>query len=170
MASLNKLYTLHIPRTCSALRAWTSMQDKLKKCHLHSIYLQFPYLIYADFFVTKTTMQFFATKKICSHFFVANMGYAFFFAKTIYVLHPESFCALKVAIRKVQTFRASAYKYPLLWLADPKPQPISSTLLLSLEFMDWHLQCGNGFKQITRQRLVGSWWFLRQTPMKFWFW
>ena len=110
MASLNKLYTLHIPRTCSALRAWTSMQDKLKKCHLHSIYLQFPYLIYADFFVTKTTMQFFATKKICSHFFVANTGYAFFFAKTIYVLHPESFCALKVAIRKVRTFWASGFE------------------------------------------------------------
>ena len=32
---------------------------------------------------------------------------AFFVAKTIYALRPESFCALKVAIRKVQTFWAS---------------------------------------------------------------
>ena len=32
----------------------------------------------------------------------------FFVAKTIYALRPESFCALKVAIRKVQTFWASA--------------------------------------------------------------
>ena len=33
---------------------------------------------------------------------------SFFVAKTIYALRPESFCALKVAIRKVQTFWASA--------------------------------------------------------------
>ena len=33
---------------------------------------------------------------------------AFFVAKTISALRPESFCALKVAIRKVQTFWASA--------------------------------------------------------------
>ena len=45
-----------------------------------------------------------------------------------------------------------------------------SSLLLSLEFMDWHLQWENVFLQITRQRLVGSWWFFRQTSMKFWFW
>ena len=30
------------------------------------------------------------------------------------------------------------------------------SLLLSLKFMDWHPQCGNGFRQITRQQLVGS--------------
>ena len=34
--------------------------------------------------------------------------HTFFVAKTIYALHPESFCALTVAIRKVQTFWASA--------------------------------------------------------------
>ena len=32
----------------------------------------------------------------------------FFVAKTIYTLRPESFCALNFAIRKVQTFWASA--------------------------------------------------------------
>ena len=45
-------------------------------------------------------------------------------------------------------------------------------LLLSREFRDWHLQCGNGLKQVIRQWLVGSWWFFRHTPtpMKFQFW
>ena len=39
---------------------------------------------------------------------VAKTIYAFFFvAKTIYTLRRENFCALKVAIRKVQTFWAS---------------------------------------------------------------
>ena len=47
---------------------------------------------------------------IYAHFFVAKTFYALFFvAKTIYALPPESFCALKVAIRKVQTFWASEY-------------------------------------------------------------
>ena len=32
----------------------------------------------------------------------------FFVAKTINALRPESFCVLKVAIRKVQTFGTSA--------------------------------------------------------------
>ena len=41
-------------------------------------------------------------------FYVAKMIYAFFLSqKTIYALRPESFCALKVAILKVQTFWAS---------------------------------------------------------------
>ena len=51
---------------------------------------------------------FLSQKEFAHTFFVANMVYAFFFAKTIYALGPESFCALKVAIRKVQTFWASA--------------------------------------------------------------
>ena len=40
----------------------------------------------------------FLSRKQFTHFFVA---------KTIYALSPESFCVLKVAIRKVQTFWAS---------------------------------------------------------------
>ena len=61
--------------------------------------------------VTKTTHN--------THFLVARMIYALFcrendlrtfFAKTIYALCTESFCALKFAIRKVQTFWASGKK------------------------------------------------------------
>ena len=43
-------------------------------------------------------------------------------------------------------------------------------LVFSRKSKDWHLQWVNGFQQITRQRLVWSWWFFRQTPMKFQFW
>ena len=58
--------------------------------------------------------HFFVAKMIWAHFFVAKTIYAHFFvAKTIYALRPESFCALKVAIRKVQTFWASAEVAPL---------------------------------------------------------
>ena len=62
------------------------------------------------FFVAKTINAPFLSQKEFTHvFFVAKTIYAFFFvAKTIYALCPESFCALKVAIRKVQTFCASA--------------------------------------------------------------
>ena len=53
-------------------------------------------------------MRFFVTKRIYAPFFCReNDLRVFFVAKTIYALHPESFCALKVAIRKVQTFWAS---------------------------------------------------------------
>ena len=61
------------------------------------------------FFVAKTiNAPFFVTKRIYARFFIAKTIYAFFFvAKMIYALRPESFCALEVAIRKVQTFWAS---------------------------------------------------------------
>ena len=55
------------------------------------------------FFVTKTIYTPFLSQKEFTH--------TFFVAKTIYALRPESFCALKVAIRKVQTFWASAASY-----------------------------------------------------------
>ena len=75
------------------------------------IYAHFfcPNTINAHFFVAKMIWaHFFVAKTIYAHFFVAKTIYAFFFvAKTIYALCPESFCALKVAIRKVQTFWAS---------------------------------------------------------------
>ena len=45
---------------------------------------------------------------IYAHFFCGkNDLRAFFVAKTIYALRPESFRALKFAIRKIQTFCAS---------------------------------------------------------------
>ena len=53
------------------------------------------------FFVTKTIYTPFLSQKEFTH--------TFFVAKTIYALRPESFCALKVAIRKVQTFWASGF-------------------------------------------------------------
>ena len=60
-------------------------------------------------FVTKTIYALFCHKKnLCILFCRENDLHAFFVTKTIYALRPESFCALKVAIRKVQTFWASA--------------------------------------------------------------
>ena len=76
------------------------------------------------FFVAKTiNAPFFVTKRIYARFFIAKTIYAFFFvAKMIYALRPESFCALEVAIRKVQTFWASApnmvLKIQLVYLAN----------------------------------------------------
>ena len=87
-----------------------------KKCHIHSIYLQFPYLIYAHFFVAKTIYALFCHKKNLCTLFLSRTRFTRFFAKTIYALHLESFCALKVAIRKVQTFWASD-----LWAVFPLP-------------------------------------------------
>ena len=78
-----------------------------KKCHIHSIYLQFPFLIYAHFFVAKTIYALFCHKKNLCTLFLSRTQFTRFFAKMIYALRPESFCALKVAIRKVQTFWAS---------------------------------------------------------------
>ena len=58
---------------------------------------------------------FFVTKMIWAHFFVTKkFVHTFFFAKTIYALRPESFCAFKVAIRKVQTFWASVGEIVLM--------------------------------------------------------
>ena len=65
--------------------------------------------IYTHFFLSqKLFMHFFVTKRIYAYFLCReNNLHAFFVAKKIYALRPESFCALKVAIRKVQTFWAS---------------------------------------------------------------
>ena len=53
-----------------------------KKCHIHSIYLQFPFLIYTHFFVTKNYLCTFLSQNEFEHtFFVANTVYAFFFAQ-----------------------------------------------------------------------------------------
>ena len=46
-------------------------------------------------------------KNLCTFFCRENDLHVFFVAKTIYALRPESFCALEVAIRKVETFWAS---------------------------------------------------------------
>ena len=60
------------------------------------------------FFVAKTIYALFLSQKEFTHtFFVAKTIYGFFVAKPIYALHPDSLCALKVAIRKVQTFWAT---------------------------------------------------------------
>ena len=77
-------------------------------------------MIYAHFFLANTiNPHFFVAKMIRAHLFCCKNNLytlfcrendlrAFFVAKTISALCPESFCALKVAIRKVQTFWASA--------------------------------------------------------------
>ena len=60
------------------------------------------------FLSQKLFMHFFVTKRIYAYFLCReNNLHAFFVAKKIYALRPESFCALKGAIRKVQTFWAS---------------------------------------------------------------
>ena len=66
-------------------------------------------MIYTHFLCYKNYLcTFFVTKRICAHFFLLQKRFrCFFVAKTIYAHRPESFCALKVAIRKVQTFWAS---------------------------------------------------------------
>ena len=86
-----------------------------KNCHIHSIYLQFPFPIYTHFFVAKKYLCTFWSQKEFAHpFFCREHGLQFFFAKTIYALRPESFCAFKVAIRKVQTFWASVGEIVLM--------------------------------------------------------
>ena len=68
------------------------------------------------FLSQKLFMHFFVTKRIYAYFLCReNNLHAFFVAKTIYALRPESFCALKVAIRKVQTFWASALLPHKIW-------------------------------------------------------
>ena len=53
-------------------------------------------------------MHTFLSQKLFMYLFVTKeFAHTFFVAKTIYAPCPESFCALKVAIRKVQTFWAS---------------------------------------------------------------
>ena len=59
------------------------------------------------FLSQKLFMHFFVTKRIYAHFFLSWTRFTRFFAKMISALRQESFCALKVAIRKVQTFWAS---------------------------------------------------------------
>ena len=59
-------------------------------------------------FVAKTIYALFCHKKNLCKLFLSQTQFTRFFAKMIYALRPESFCALKVAIRKVQTLWASA--------------------------------------------------------------
>ena len=70
-------------------------------------------MIWAHLFCCKNDLHIlFCRKNYLCTFFVTKRIYAHFFfvAKTIYALSPESFCALKVAIRKVQTFWASGFR------------------------------------------------------------
>ena len=55
---------------------------------------------------------FLSQKEFAHTFFLSRTRFTRFFAKTIYASRPESFCALKVAIRKVQTFWASGMHPP----------------------------------------------------------
>merc|ERR1711994_1118625 len=71
-------------------------------------------MIFTHFFCRKNNFCTFLSQKEFTHlFFVAkNDLCVIFVAKTIYALRPESFCALKVAIWKVQTFWASGGVVP----------------------------------------------------------
>ena len=75
-------------------------------------------MIYAHFFVQIQLTHTFLLQKLFEHIFLLQKQFThtlwlrkrftrFFVAKTIYALRLESFCVLKVAIRKVQTFWAS---------------------------------------------------------------
>ena len=91
------------------------------------------------FLLQKLFMHFFVTKRICAHFFCREHGLRVFFAKMIYTLRPESFCALKVAIRKVQTFWASGQMTTArlrtdYWFSEKKHH-------LSKFFITWRSEC-----------------------------
>ena len=87
-------------------------------------FLQWKKTFYAHLFVTKTIYALFCHKKNWHTLFLARKQFTrlflsrkrfthFFVVKTIYALRPESVCALKVAIRKVQTFWASGHSLTL---------------------------------------------------------
>ena len=69
-------------------------------------------MIYTHFFLLqRLLMHLFCHKNNLSMFFcLENDLRVFFVAKTIYALRPESYCALEVAIWKVQTFWASGVR------------------------------------------------------------
>ena len=71
-------------------------------------------MVYAHFFVAKTIYALFCHKKNLCTLFLSRTRFTRFFAKTIYASRPESFCALKVAIRIVQTF----------WVSDSAPDKV----------------------------------------------
>ena len=90
----------------------------------------------------KLFMHFFVTKEFAHTFFCReNDLRVFFVAKTIYALRPDSFCTLKVAIRKVQTFWASALTWPWLYFSEKwiqseftfKPHIIISAVVVHFE-------------------------------------
>ena len=106
------------------------------------------------FLSQKIFMHFLVTKRFCAHFFLSPTRFTVFFAKTIYALRPESFCALKVAIRKVQTFWASAAKDPSIlkhkpFLARTAPSNKTPTSLPST----YKVSEMENFKFLMKQRL-----------------
>ena len=67
-------------------------------------------MIYPYFFVQVQLTHTFLLQKQFTHTLLSQKRFTRFFgANTIYALRPESFCALKVAILKVQTFWASGW-------------------------------------------------------------
>ena len=93
------------------------------------------------FFVAKTIYAHICCEKQFTHFFCCeNDLRVFFVAKTIYSLHPESFCALKVAIRKVQTFWASGGEGCKCYLHTAKLNcQACSKLITLLKLLKWLL-------------------------------
>ena len=65
----------HVVHCALEIRCKTSC----KKCHIHSIYLQFPYLIYAHFFVAKTIYALFCHKKNLCTLFLSRTRFTRFF-------------------------------------------------------------------------------------------
>ena len=69
-------------------------------------------MIYAHFFVQIQLTHTCLLQKQFTHTFLSHKRFTrFFVAKKIFALHLESFCALKVAIGKVQTFWASEWQW-----------------------------------------------------------
>ena len=76
-------------------------------------------MIWAHFFCHKNYLcTFFVAKKFAHTFFVAKTICAFFLLQERF--RPESFCALKVAIRKDQTFWASGLGHGVEHLLVPR--------------------------------------------------
>ena len=69
----------------------------------------------------------------------------FFFAKTDFAVDTKD--PAEVGNEKVMEAVDNMWNTPKM------------PMLFSRNSKEWHLQWRNDFQQITRQRLVGSWWF-----------
>ena len=74
-------------------------------------------------------------------FVAKNHLRTFFVAKTIYTLRLESFCALNFAIRKVQTFWASARTSQILFNEEDSSLFVRLILMACLFESSWFLAC-----------------------------
>ena len=97
-------------------------------------------LFNSNFFVAETiSANFFVAKMIYAHFFVTKtISSPFFVAKTIFALCPESFCAYKLAIKKIQSYKSVPKKNFKLF-TQTQTQTIYS--MFNRYGKDWMVPC-----------------------------